>query len=131
MYVQSLEKFNDERGFLVPLEFSKIPFNPKRLFLVSDVPKGEVRGDHAHHKTKQFLICLRGEIEVVLYDGKKETSTILHPMEGIYVPHLIWDSQVFKTGDDLLLVLASTKYDINDYISSREEFYILKNRISK
>jgi len=122
VYVQSLEKFDDERGCLFPFDFSKIPFSPKRLFVVSEVPKGEKRGNHAHYKTEQFLICLKGKIEVLLYQNGIERSVILHPMQGVYVANLVWDSQVFKTGKDILLVLASTDYDRDDYIESLSLF---------
>ena len=122
MYTQTLENFSDERGHLYPLEFDRIPFTPKRLFIVSDVPKGEVRGEHAHYKTEQFLICLSGEIEVILEKGDGETRVTLTPFQGVHVPSMVWDSQVFKTGKDNLLVLASTHYDKTDYIESINEF---------
>ena len=118
MYKQSLENFSDDRGDLHPLDFDRLPFFPKRLFVVSNVPKGETRGGHAHFKTRQFLICLEGEIEVILDDGKTKSSITLTPTEGVYVPELVWDSQVFKTDKDILLVLASTHYDRSDYIES-------------
>ena len=49
--------FKDHRGLLVPIEFAQLPFMPKRLFYVSNVPKGEERGNHAHYNTKQILTC--------------------------------------------------------------------------
>ena len=128
MFVESLKSFTDDRGVLYPLNFDEIPFQPKRMFIVSGVPKGVKRGDHAHHETEQFLICLKGEVEVLLYDGDEYTSTILKPMQGIYVPKLIWDSQIFKTGDDTLLVLASTDYNREDYIESSSVFKALKKK---
>jgi len=128
MFVESLKSYTDDRGMLYPLNFSEIPFKPKRMFTVINVPKGVKRGNHAHYETEQFLICLRGEVEVDLYDGYEHTSTSLKPMQGLYVPKLIWDSQIFKTGDDLLLVLASTDYDREDYIESSSVFEALKKR---
>ena len=47
-------------------------------------------------------------------------------MQGVYVPNLTRDSQVFKTGDDILLVLASTDYNREDYIESISAFERLK-----
>jgi UDP-2-acetamido-3-amino-2,3-dideoxy-glucuronate N-acetyltransferase len=121
MYIHTLEKFEDSRGLLFPFDFSKIPFKPKRLFVITNVPKGERRGDHAHYKTEQFLLCLKGEVEVILYDGNlrsEETHISLTAMQGVYVPKLVWDAQIFKTGEDILLVLASTLYNKEDYIES-------------
>ena len=118
MYIQSLESFSDERGDLYPLDFERVPFHPKRLFVVSNVPKNEIRGEHAHYQTHQFLICLQGEIEVVLFDGEEVSTVTLRPFEGVHIPNLVWDYQKFKTGEDILLVLASTNYDREDYIES-------------
>lgn len=122
MYIHSIENFSDDRGCLYPLEFDKVPFAPKRLFVVSDVPKGKARGGHAHYQTEQFLICLAGEIDVTLDDGKEETKVSLSPVQGVHVPAMVWDSQVFKTGKDILLVLASTEYNKDDYITVKEGF---------
>lgn len=126
MFTESLKGFTDERGVLHPLSFDELPFTPKRMFLVSQVPAGVKRGDHAHYTTEQYLICLKGEIDVFLYDGDTTTCTTLKPMKGVYVPNLIWDSQVFKTGDDVLLVFASTDYNREDYIESTSKFEALK-----
>ena len=128
MYKQTLEKFEDTRGCLYPFDFDKIPFQPNRVFFVSEVPKGIKRGDHAHYETEQYLICLKGEVEVFLYDGEKTSSILLKPMQGVYVPKLIWDSQIFKTGEDILLVLASTDYNKEDYIESLSLFEALKKK---
>jgi len=125
MYKQTLEKFDDSRGCLYPLEFEKLPFYPKRFFIISDVPQGEKRGGHAHYHTEQYLICLKGKIEVSLHDGEVESFIILEPMQGLLVPSLVWDSQSFLTGEDILLVLASTSYNREDYIESFSVFKAL------
>jgi UDP-2-acetamido-3-amino-2,3-dideoxy-glucuronate N-acetyltransferase len=122
MFVESLKSYTDDRGDLYPINFNEIPFQPKRMFIVSEVPKGVKRGDHAHFETEQFLICLKGQVEVILYDGYETVKTVLNPMQGVYVPNLVWDSQIFNTGDDILLVLASTDYDREDYIEDPAVF---------
>ena len=127
MFTESLKGYADERGILHPISFDELPFTPKRMFLVSQVPAGVKRGEHAHHVTEQFLICLKGEIDVLLYDGQNTSVTTLRSMQGVYVPNLTWDSQVFKTGEDILLVLASTDYNREDYIECISAFKALKN----
>lgn len=118
MFVESLKTYTDIRGDLCPLSFSEVPFSPKRMFIVSNVPKGVERGGHAHYETEQYLVCLSGEIEVQLYNGISTTSSLLKPMQGVFVPKLTWDSQIFKSDNALLLVLASTEYSEKDYINS-------------
>lgn len=117
-----LKNFVDDRGQLLPIEFSKIPFEVKRVFIVSDVPKNCLRGDHAHHKTKQYLLCLKGKVEVILNDGINEERIILNESEGLLINEMIWDSQRFIDENTILVVLCSSEYDINDYILNFEEF---------
>lgn len=120
--MQNLNKFEDERGLLVPLEFSSLPFEPKRVFYVKNVPVGTWRGEHAHHSTRQILICLKGKIQVRLIDinGKKEL--LLNENESCFVDKMVWDSQNFLEPDSILLVLCSTEFDSSDYILDFDEF---------
>ena len=112
----------DNRGLLLPIEFKDLPFVPKRLFFVTDVPCDTKRGDHSHYKTKQLLICVNGKIEVNLFDGIKWSSTIITKAEHVFVDQLIWDNQIFLDECSSLLVLCSTEYDENDYITDMEQF---------
>jgi len=126
MNINKLKVFDDERGSLLPIEFNNLPFDPKRIFIVNKVPKGIVRGNHSHHKTKQLIICINGSVDVILHDGVDETSYHLNKNETILIPELIWDSQRFLEDDSEILVLCSTTYDLNDYILDFEEFKKIK-----
>ncbi len=53
-----LHILSDDDGTLVPIEFSELPFEPKRVFYVTNVPKGEERGNHAHFKSFLLLMML-------------------------------------------------------------------------
>ena len=54
-----LKCVEDLRGNLIVAEFEKeIPFAVKRYFMIYGVPNSEVRGEHAHRKCKQYLICI-------------------------------------------------------------------------
>ena len=65
-----LPKMTDPRGNLTFIEGQKnIPFPIKRVFYIYDVPAGESRGAHAHHKLQQFLICISGSFDVEIDDG--------------------------------------------------------------
>ncbi len=48
----------DERGSLVPVEFKVLDFVPKRLFYVTDAPKGCRRGGHSHKETRQIALIV-------------------------------------------------------------------------
>lgn len=128
MQILNLKSFEDSRGgILIPLEFKNIKFIPKRIFTVNDVPKNSVRGEHAHYETEQLLICVQGKILVGLDDGKKCVEYELNPGQSIYIDKMVWDYQQFMSGNDFMVVLASTEYDPADYINDKEEFYRITN----
>ncbi len=117
-----INKFRDQRGVLIPFEFSSLPFVPQRVFLVKDVPVDTTRGNHAHFTTHQFIICLNGSIEVGIIDSKGERTFLLRSGDSAYIPNLTWDWQKFISIEGEILVFASTKYDPEDYITSIKEF---------
>ena len=114
--------FEDNRSLLIPIEFDRIDFTPRRIFYVTGVPKGEERGCDAHYTTQQILTCIQGEIIVKLHDGKKLETVTLKPNQWIFVDRLIWDSKTFVTGNDILIYGCSTPYEKSDYIEDFEVF---------
>ena len=100
--INDVKKFNirtfiEPDGRLTPIEFgSDIPFRAKRIFYVYGVEGQNDRGKHSHHKTKQVLICLYGQVDVICDDGRnKRTITLNNPDEALYIPEMIWDEQVY------------------------------------
>lgn len=108
----------DMRGTLSVAEYEKqIPFIPKRCFWVFDVPSREVRGEHAHKKLHQYLICVKGSVSVVLDDGFNKAEVLLDkPNLGLHIPPRVWGIQYKYSADALLLVLASETYSADDYL---------------
>jgi len=98
----------------------------RRFFLVYDVPSAEVRGEHAHRKCQQFLICVKGSVSAVVSDGRiREEFTLDRPDVGLYLPPMVFGTQYRYTPDAVLLVLASHSYDPADYIREYSEFLSL------
>jgi len=114
----------DLRGSLSAGEFlAQIPFTPKRYFIVFDVPGKDVRGEHAHKQCRQFLVCARGSLAVVVDDGKTSEEIVLDaPNLGLYLPPMVWAVQYRYSADALLLVFASEHYDPADYIRDYDDF---------
>jgi len=124
--------FADLRGSLSVGEFEKqIPFIPKRYFLVFGVESSEIRGEHAHKKCHQFLICVKGSCSVVVDDGSySEEFQLSSSNQGIYIPPMTWGVQYRYSSDAVLLVFASEFYDSNDYIRDYKEFkYLLGKEV--
>ena len=123
------KSFEDDRGSLMPIEFKNIGFQPKRIFVVNNVPLGEIRGEHSHYVTQQYLICINGKVKVYLDNGYGVETITLLKNEGVLIPPLVWDSQEFLTKDASILVVCSTEYDKDDYILDYDSFIReIKNR---
>lgn len=129
----TLALISDMRGSLSVAEHEQqIPFVPKRCFWVFDVPSREIRGEHAHKALHQYLICVKGSVNVVVDDGKVRKEVVLDkPNLGLHIPPLVWGVQYKYSPDAVLLVLASDAYDASDYLRNYEEFvaYVNEGRI--
>lgn len=125
--LRPLRKATDMRGTLVVAEFaSDLPFTPQRFFTVFDVPSRDVRGEHAHRKCEQFLVCLRGSVRAIVDDGTKREEFVLDsPDRGLFMPAMTWGTQYGYTPDAVLAVFASLPYDGDDYIRTYSEFQAL------
>jgi oxalate decarboxylase/phosphoglucose isomerase-like protein (cupin superfamily) len=119
----SLPKIEDRRGNLSVIENDTIPFEIKRVYYVYDIPSGAERGGHAHKNLQQFLVALSGSFDVILNDGKEETSITLNkPNLGLLIKPGIWRKlQNFSSGA-ICLVIASEVYIEEDYIRDFDEF---------
>ena len=123
----SQRRFVDERGALNLLESGKdLPFNAQRLFWVTGVPKGSVRGFHAHKTGHQLLFCIKGEILLTLKSlADSESIALSEDGPGVWMKNLTWGEQTFLTEGAILLVLASDVFDESDYIRDFDEFLTL------
>jgi hypothetical protein len=125
-----LKCVDDMRGSLAVGEFGRdIPFEVKRYFLVYDVPSLEIRGEHAHLQCEQFLVAVRGSVQVVADDGSRREQFLLDgPGLGLYLPPMTWGIQYRYTPDAMLLVLASRPYEAEDYVRDYDRFLELAGR---
>ncbi|MGE8225393.1 WxcM-like domain-containing protein [Stenotrophomonas pigmentata] len=125
--LHKMPRYQDLRGALSVGEFSKdLPFQPKRYFLVFDVPSQETRGEHAHRICHQFLICVKGSVRVLADDGtRREEFSLDSPSVGLHLPPMIWGTQYQYSPGAVLLVFASEGYDSDEYIRHYDEFIAL------
>jgi serine acetyltransferase len=107
----------DSHGRLVVLDDGALPFVPKRLFTVDRVSGGVARGAHAHRKCHQLLLVTAGRLTAVVDDGSRAFAVELSgPDVALYVPPMVWGMQYGHSPDAILLVLASDRYEPEDYI---------------
>ncbi len=114
----------DERGKLIAVESNiNVPFEIKRVFYIFGTQPGVPRGQHSHHKTKQYLISVNGSCKVTLDDGStSETYVLDKPNIGLFQDAKVWGTMHNFSSDCVLLVFANEYYDDADYIRSYSEF---------
>jgi hypothetical protein len=122
--VHKLPLVLDMRGNLSVAEFDKhLPFAPKRYFVVFAVPNSRIRGEHAHKKLHQFLVCVNGSCSLMVDDGQNRDEILLNrPNIAVHLTPLIWAAQYNYSADAILLVFASENYDADDYIRDYDEY---------
>lgn len=109
-----LSTFGDDRGHLTVAQ-DKIPFPIKRVYYIYDAI-GK-RGGHRHRSTDQALICLNGSCEIYTNNkGKEETVLLDSPDKCLLLDRDDWHTMDKFSKGSILLVFASTAYDVNDYI---------------
>ena len=119
-----LPKIADSRGNLTFVEPDlHIPFPIQRVYYLYDVPGGAVRGGHAHKGLHQLIIAMTGSFDVILDDTfGRQRYHLNRSYFGLYVCPMIWrELDNFSTGS-VCLVLASNRYDENDYYRSYDDY---------
>jgi dTDP-4-dehydrorhamnose 3,5-epimerase-like enzyme len=108
----------DPRGDLIVGESGEqLPFVPRRVFFIHRVPNRQLRGEHAHRRCHQLLVCVKGRVTVLVEDLKSRAEICLdRPSMALHVPPMIWAAQFNYSEDAMLMVLASERYDEGDYI---------------
>ena len=121
-------KIQFESGNITPLHGeTDIPFQINRVFYLYDIPGGEERGAHAHKDCHQLLIAASGAFDIMLDDGKsKRMITLNRPYMGLHIPPGIWAAEMGFSSGAICFVLASHKYDADDYLRNYEDFLEFK-----
>ncbi len=106
------------------------PFSVRRVYYLYDVPGGAERGGHAHKNIFQLIVAAGGSFDVILDDGKSRKIVPLNrPYYGLIVIPGIWRELVNFSSGAVCLVLASEKYDPEDYIRDYTEFIRFRQEV--
>ncbi len=124
-----LNKVHNRSGNITVIEGNKdIPFGVERIYYLYDVPGGAERGGHAHKDLQQIIVAAGGCFDVLLDDGKNRKVVELNrPYYGLYIVPGIWREIINFSSGATCLVLASHKYDTEDYIRDYNQFTEFKN----
>lgn len=118
------DDLGDERGKLIVVEGNiTVPFDIKRVFYIYGSDSTVVRGQHANRESEFVLINVSGQSKVKITNGTEELIVKLNkPKMGVYIPKMIWKDMYDFSSDSVLLVLASTHYDNNEYIRDYNKY---------
>lgn len=117
----------DERGILSVVEAKNtVPFKIRRVFWITKVPQGEVRGGHAHLECRQAIFALSGSFWIRITKVQSEAEIFASQIAlgtGVLVEPGEVVSLYSFSSDAICLVLCSEHYDKDDYyeLSSQEE----------
>lgn len=125
----SLPRIQDPRGNLTFIEGgSHVDFDIQRVYYLYDVPGGSSRGGHAHKALRQLIIAMSGSFDVLLDDGReKKTFHLNRSYVGLYVCSMIWRELDNFSSGSVCMVLASNRYDEDDYYRDYDQF--LRERV--
>ena len=127
--ILALPKIQNRGGNITAIENNKtIPFEVERVYYLYDIPGGEGRGGHAHKELEQLIVAVSGAFDVVIDDGvNKKTIHLDRPYIALHIVPGIWRELINFSSGAICLVLASLKYDENDYIREYNNYINYKN----
>lgn len=122
--VFELKRIPDESGTLYAAEVAQHAGKQfERVFFISNVPRGARRGGHAHRVQDEYLICVRGSVDVRIESlGEVTTIELKRPDVALYLPASYWRDLLNFSPDAVLIVLALRAWSESDYIRDRSAF---------
>jgi len=127
--VIELSKIHNPAGNITVIQNSRYhPFRIRRIYYLYDVPSGSERGGHAHKALYQLIIAASGSFDVIVDDGRnKKIIQLNRPDYGLMIVPGIWRDIVNFSSGAICLVLASEKFDRNDYILDYSQFQLFRD----
>lgn len=111
--------------------YSLFPYPLKRIFctLSHKKAKEDVRGMHAHYKTFELMIVLRGSVRLQLDNCIKKETILLNQNDSVLIGPNVWRVLDKYSEDNVNIFFCSTIHDNDDYINKFDDFkeYMLLN----
>ena len=111
-----IKTFSDKRGYLSFIQQEKL-FKFERVYYIYNIKKKTIRGNHYHKKNRQFMICLKGKLELKIENikTKKKSKFVLNnPQKGVFLENYEYHVMTCHS-NSIILVLAEKKYSKKDY----------------
>jgi dTDP-4-dehydrorhamnose 3,5-epimerase-like enzyme len=112
----------EDGEIVVAQAFSQVPFAITRMFTLA-APVGARRGEHAHRRCTQFMLCTHGAVDVICDDSRdKQVFALNRNNLALCVPPTVWTTLVFKEDHSIMVVLCDRPYEEADYLREYPEF---------
>lgn len=125
-HTSDIAQIRDDRGSVVVLPDgmpAPYGFDVNRVYFLHTESPGAVRGNHAHKRLRQVIICLSGCVTVELDDGlTTENFCLDSPTVALMIGPRVWRRLHRFAAGTICAVLASEAYDPEDYLHTYDEF---------
>ena len=125
-----IDNIEENTGSIHIAEFGKhFSFKVERIFYLSNIVRGEIRGEHAHLTLNQFIKCVAGSFDIELDNGcqvEKIHMTVRSP--GLFVDGLVWRTMSNFSKDAVMLVLCDKVYEQDTVIRDYDAFLMEANK---
>lgn len=120
--IKNLKSITDERGRLMEIMRCDEPFFEKfgQVYLTTNYP-GVVKAWHFHKKQSDYICCLKGMVQVVLYDARRESPTHgeisefmtgdLNPLLISIPPNVYHGWKCISEEESLMISIPTEPYD--------------------
>ncbi len=105
----------------------------KLIFYIYGSDHDVIRGQHANRLTEFDLIYVSGTSKIRVKDeeGNEAIYVLNRPHTGIYLPTVVWKEMYDFSADSVLLVLASTHSNPEEYIMDFTDFVDEISKVQK
>ena len=116
-----LPAFVESRGVLAVTELGvDLPFEVVRCFFLYRVPTGARRGGHSLASSSEVMVGVHGSVTVDVDDGDTCWRVVLDdPTIALHIPTGVWCEEHTFSADAVLMVLASSTYDADEFDHNR------------
>jgi dTDP-4-dehydrorhamnose 3,5-epimerase-like enzyme len=113
----NVKKKNEELFFYY--NYEKLNFKAKRFYFIKNFNSKSIRGNHAHKKTKQIFICVKGFLTITLSNKIKKLASIkLNEKNNkiLFIMRPTWLKLENFSKDCIVMILADREYKSSDVV---------------
>ncbi len=112
--------FEDLRGSLLACDKEHLPFTPRRVFFIYNVPEGKSRGQHAV-SCDLIIVVLKGGVKININSDPNNSIDLRAGADALLIERNTYLELSEFSNDAILAVLASASYHGTDYFSQDQD----------